>query len=314
LVVFGLCVSSMASVAAQVDTISYVSRIRGGGEIALRAELRVPEGLKPPYRTLIVQHSSGPDIRLQSFPGRTDGIALKVGELALQRGYAVLFTDSFTPRGIQESNRAGKREIGSSDIALDIFFLVRTIYKDARIDINNLFFFGHSQGGGVGLDVSSPRTWRNARFLAGRATPFKAVASSAPACNIQREEQPGQPLKLFVGALDDWTPPKACDSLVKRYRSEGNQDVEIEIIPGVGHSYSTSGTSWRGDVRSFRGCVENIVVIQTDGRLVQGGKEITRDEYDKSCLTVGATSRGGGEKVPLLASKVLDFFNRFSGP
>jgi dienelactone hydrolase len=291
--------------------IAYQSPNGPGQQIGLKAELHLPKSVPPPYKVIILQHSSGPDVWLSTFRGRTDSIAKRVGELAVQHNYAVIFTDSFTPRDIRESHRIDSKDIGSREITRDLFFLIRELQRDPRFDKENLFFFGHSLGGAVARDVSYPETWEKARWLRNKATPFKAVVSSAPGCHLNREGKVGQALKIFVGADDDWTPPKPCMAFVERQKNLGATDVEIELIPNAGHTYSSSGTGWNARAISFRGCTENTVTVTRDGRFFQAGESITLEEYKRRCHTVGATSMGPQDKAQLLAEKVVHYFNKY---
>lgn len=303
------------SLAAQAETINellvYESRSPRGEVLRLMAEIRLPKNGTPPFKLIVLQHSSGPNVPLTTFKGQTDSVAAVVGEMAVRRNYAVIYTDSFAPRGMRETHRIDSEEIGSREISRDLIALMREIYRSARFDKENLFFFGHSLGGSLAREVSHPDTWERARWLGGRPTPFRAVVSSAPGCHLNREGLPGQPLMIVVGAEDDWTPARPCVIYVDSLKALGAKDVAVELIPNAGHTYSTSGTSWNARAISFRGCIDNPVTLMKRGRLVQGGVEITVNEYRNRCHTQGATSRGLEDKVPLVASKALDFFARF---
>lgn len=296
------------------ETTNEVIRFQATGfgfpPIDLQAELRVPINAKLPYKTIILQHSSGPTESLLTFKGRTDSVALRVGQEALKRGYAVIFTDSFTPRDLQVSHRVGSRNLDSRELTRDLFFLVKEIYSDPRIDIKNLFFFGHSLGGSAAREVSYPQTWTRASWLVDKPTPFNAVASSAPGCHVNRIGLIGQPMKIFIGAKDDWTPAQPCVDFVSEQQGLGATQVEIELIPRTGHSYSSHGTSWNAQAISFRGCAAKRVVVTNDGRFMQGDEVFDHNEFRRRCHTRGATSRGPGDLVPLVADKVLTYFDQ----
>lgn len=306
-----LFMASMAHAETSNEVLAYESRGPRGEVINLKAEIRLPKGGTPPFKLIVLQHSSGPNVPLTTFRGQTDSVAAVVGEMAVRRNYAVVYTDSFTPRGMRESHRIDSEEIGSREISRDLIALMREIHRDARFDKENLFFFGHSLGGALGRDVSHPDTWERVRWLGGRQTPFRAVVSSAPGCHLNREGLPGQPLMIIVGAEDDWTPAKPCAVYIDSLKVLGAKDLELELIAGVGHTYSTTGTSWNARAISFRGCVDNPVTFKRGGRFIQGGVEISFDDYKRRCHTQGATSRGPEDKAPLVASKALEFFERF---
>lgn len=297
------------------DTINEVIQFqvmgRGAPSMPLQAELRIPPQAQPPYKTVILQHSSGPNVNLLTFKGRTDNVAHTVGLEALKRGYAVIFTDSFTPREIHVSHRVGSKEIGARELSQDLFFLVRHISLDPRFDKNNLFFFGHSLGGSLAREVSYPQLWTRARWLSHQPTPFKAVVASAPGCHLSRVGVVAQPLKIIVGQDDDWTPAAPCVEFVQEQQALGASRIEIELIPKLGHTYSSYGTSWNSQAISFRGCTQKRVQFTEDGRFMQGNDVFDYNEYKKRCHTVGATSMGPGDMVPAVAVKVLNYFDGF---
>lgn len=300
--------SSLMSVAhAACETVNYSSKAKGK-QVELKAELCVPTTGTPPFRTIILQHSSGPEIPLTTFNGRTDGAARAVGDLALQRGYAVIFTDSFTPRGIDVSNKWGTDPIGSTEMAKDIFSLVRQIQKDERINHKRLFLYGQSQGGGVAIKASYLKEWERADFLKGRPTPFAAVFASAPGCHVQNDDAIGQPLKIMTGENDDWSPVDSCLALQADQRKRGVTNIEVEVVPGVIHSWSTDGGQWNPDVKSYKRCQDKIVFIKDDGRMFRNGTEISKNER-LDCITKGATSRGNLAKIPFLAERVVSYFD-----
>jgi dienelactone hydrolase len=294
---------------ASCEAIQYTSKTRGK-EVRLQAELCLPHGGKAPFRTIILQHSSGPDVKLSVINGRTDEAAKAVGDLALRRNFAVVYTDSFTPRNIGTSNKWGTDLIGSSEMAKDIVRLVGEIQKDDRIDQKKLFLYGQSQGGGVAIKASYLHQWERARFLRGRPTPFAAVFASAPGCHVQYDDVIGQPLKIMTGERDDWAPVTSCISLQESQKRRGITHVEIEIVPGAIHTWSTDGGQWNPDVKSYRDCQDKVVIVKSDGSMFRNERQIEKSQV-KDCLSKGATSRGNRAKLPFVAEKVLAYFEQF---
>jgi dienelactone hydrolase len=301
--------SSAFGMSASCETLQYKSMSRGK-EVMLQAELCLPDGGRAPFRTIILQHSSGPELKLSVTNGRTDEAAKAVGDLALRKNFAVIYTDSFTPRGIGRSNKFGTDLIGSDEIARDISRLVRRLRDDARIDQNKLFLYGQSQGGGAAIKSSYVHQWEGANFLKGRETPFAAVFASAPGCHVQFDSAIGQPLKIMTGEKDDWAPVTSCISLRELQRRRGISHIEVEVVPGTIHTWSTDGGQWNSDVKSYRNCQDKIVIIKSDGSMFRNGKQIRKDEV-QDCLSRGATSRGNRAKLPFLAEKVLTYFEQF---
>jgi hypothetical protein len=129
------------------------------------------------------------------------------------------------------------------------------------------------------------------------------VAASAPGCHISRDGKLGQPFKIFIGSDDDWTPPKPCLAFIEDQKNNGVTFSDIEIIKGVGHSYSTRDTRWNDQAISFRGCSNSRVTSLGNGKFKQKDELFDYQEYKKRCHTIGATSGGPGDKVDELARK-----------
>jgi dienelactone hydrolase len=264
--------------------------------ILLKAELQMPKTNKP-VPLLIVQHSSGPDTRLSSFSGYTDSIGYAVGNAALQNGYAVVYTDVFTPRNISKDS-SGDIGIGTKVALKDIKQLLRTLLRDPRFNKEQVYLFGHSYGGGVALRASYDKSWNN-------TNPFKAIVTSGPGCQVNEESRITTPTKMFVGEKDDWTSPTLCATLVNKQRAKESK-IELELVKGANHSYSYNGT-WMWNRQSRSGCNAS-VVEKSNGKLLIDGNLITTEEFKNRCLKQGATSGGSGEQVGYLVNQTIQFF------
>jgi dienelactone hydrolase len=280
-----------------IEALQFSSKWKGD-IIPLKAELQLPDTNKP-VPVVIIQHSSGPTERLASFGGYTDSIGKAVGTRALQQGYAVIYTDVFTPRNVRKDS-SGDLGIGIGPGEKDIKQLMRTLIKDNRFDHKNIFLFGHSYGGGVAVSMSYAVDKTS-------SANFNAILASAPGCQAQSENKISVPLKIIIGETDDWTPPAPCVRLINRQATKG-APAEIEIVKGVNHSYSYSGT-WDYARKSRSGCMNDEIIKTSDGKFFKNGAPATKEELKTACIKQGATAGGNSEKLEYVVDQTLSYFN-----
>ena len=123
---------------------------------------------------------------------------------------------------------------------------------------------GFSHGGGATLGAST--RWAHDRYAAQSGAAFKAFLPFYPAnCGTVFPERMSiaAPLRIHVGALDDWTPAGPCRELVEALRASG-QDAEITVYEGAHHSFDNVGRRvvWLPNVDSAAGCrVEAVSIL-----------------------------------------------------
>jgi dienelactone hydrolase len=266
-------------------------------EIQSIAELQLPKS-RQPVPLLIIQHSSGPNTRLSSFNGYTDFIGYAVGTAALENGFAVIYTDVFTPRNIVKDS-TGDLGVNTNVAVRDIKALLKVMIKDNRIDKNKIYLFGHSYGGGTALNLSYDSTW-------GGNNPFKAIVASAPGCQVNVESKISTPTKIIIGEKDDWTPANMCVRLVDRQKLN-KSSVEIEVVKDVNHSYSYSGT-WMWNRQSRSGCADKVVILSENKQITIDGKPLSKEQFKKDCIKQGATSGGNSEQLSYVVDQTLGYF------
>jgi dienelactone hydrolase len=204
-------------------------------------------------------------------------------------GYASLLIDSFGGRSLKETC-TGKQRINLGSRINDAYRGLDFLASHPRVDPGRIALMGFSQGGGVTLLARRARFQRR-WMTAGRS--FAAYLAFYPiACNrrlIDEMEVSGQPLRVFHGAADDWTPLQPCREYVERMR-QGGKDAALFEYPDAHHAFDNPNSPPerpRPNVMNSSGCV---FVEQPNGGFVVTHRSTgTRVTPDKPCITRGAT-------------------------
>lgn len=201
------------------------------GKGPFTAQLLRPAG-QGPFPTVVALHGCG-------------GLFNRSGELArreadwadrlLGAGYAVLFPDSFTARGLRQICTEEDRRIFPEDRADDVAAAVEWLVRQPHVDSARLALMGWSHGAMTVLWVVRPG------FMTS-GPQFKTAIAFYPGCRrIAREPgwRPRLPLTLLVGGADDWTDPGPCRDLARR---AGFPLIEY---PGAYHGFDAPASKVR---------------------------------------------------------------------
>jgi dienelactone hydrolase len=173
---------------------------------------------------------------------------------ALDRGYAVLVVDPFTPRGVTRGeNCRPPTKVSTSRLRKDAFDAAEHLRKQPFVDRARIALFGLSQGAMAGLGAADP----------GYATPagrsaFRAIVAIYPICTIAKVRWPGVkqpidirwfpdrvvvPLQVQMADLDTEAPPKDCVPRLEEQKRKG-APVEYIVHNGATHVWdeATLGT------------------------------------------------------------------------
>jgi dienelactone hydrolase len=269
--------------------------------ITLEAELHLPKNATAPYPTIVTIHGSGPDIRLSLIDGESDVRSVRLKDMALSMGYAVVVMDAFTKRKLKRVN-IDPTQISTKFGASDTKSLLRVLAKDPRIDKSNVFFTGHSWGGMVAYQLMHKSTWKRKGPIL-----LKGIVSDAPGCSVLKE---GDSLitdsLITVGSRDERTPVAPCVRFENMHKDSGK--IRVHIIPNMDHSFSTAGSVWFADGAATNGCNEHSVIRKADGRLFFKGKEISKEDH--VCLTKGTWTMGNAALLDHNIEIALAFFNK----
>jgi dienelactone hydrolase len=162
----------------------------------------------------------------------------------LAAGYAVLFPDSFTARGVEQICTAKRRSIFPKDRADDVAAAVEWLGRHPAIDAERLALIGWSHGAMTVL-------WAVRAGFMSDGPQFKAAIGFYPGCReIARlpDWRPRVPLTILMGAADDWTRPGPCRDFALR---TGFRFIEY---PGAHHDFDAPGRRVR--IRTGLGAVK----------------------------------------------------------
>jgi dienelactone hydrolase len=136
-----------------------------------------------------------------------------MADMLLEQGYAVLFPDSLTPRGVRElcSQKIGARNIDQTERRHDALAALEWVARQSWANPRKLALLGWSHGGSAVLSATHQG---HKQVAAHAAKPVVAIAFY-PGCSAARKAgyQPNTRLLLLLGEKDDWTAPGPCQTL-----------------------------------------------------------------------------------------------------
>ena len=150
-------------------------------------------------------------------------------------GYATFVLDSLTGRNLSEvcTRAPALRPIQRTP---DPYGALTALSKHPKIDPKRIALMGFSHGGGLALSAAT--TWARQQFLPDGPA-FRAFVAFYPAhCNAEYPEQLSNyaPVRIHIGALDDWTPASQCVRWVDASKAS-QQDADMTIYPGAHHKF-----------------------------------------------------------------------------
>jgi dienelactone hydrolase len=245
-------------------------RLVPAGPVALTGDLTLPAG-DGPFPAVVLMHGCGGLGNAES--GWVDPL--------VRAGYAAFVVDSLTGRGLNEVC-TDSRALISFQRMPDAYGALRILATHPRLDARRLALMGFSHGGGATLGAAT--VWARDRYAAQAAAAFRAFLPFYPAnCGTAYPERMriAGPLRIHVGALDDWTPAGPCRELVEALRAS-EQDAEITLYEGAHHSFDNVGrrVTWLPNVDSAAGCRVEAFSILGPVRDVSAAR---------GCLRKGAT-------------------------
>jgi dienelactone hydrolase len=173
-------------------------------------------------------------------------------------GYAILFVDSFGPRGVKE----GCTGPGASvDRLMDAYGALVYLASRPFIDPDRIAVIGYSQGAMVALAAVA---LDGAEVLFKQR--FKAAIAYYPACSGYGAV--AAPTLVLIGQLDDWTPARDCEALMARRNGLG-APMRVIVYPGAHHAFNFNGRprDYYGHHLEFNEAAARAAWVETVGAL-----------------------------------------------
>jgi len=155
------------------------------------------------------------------------------------RGYAVVFPDSFGPRGKPHgicTERNATRDINGAVRRADILATIRWVATQPGVDAHRIVLLGWSNGAQAVLEAADgSRAWPADTPLVNRAVAFYPGCASA---QKRSDYRLNTPLLLLAGGNDDWTPADHCQALQTAVLARQPQArFELDMFGGAYHGF-----------------------------------------------------------------------------
>lgn len=155
------------------------------------------------------------------------------------RGYAVVFPDSFGPRGKPHgicTERTATRDINGAVRRADVLATMRWVAAQPGADANRIVLLGWSNGAQAVLEaVDASRAWPADTPAVNRAVAFYPGCASA---QKRPDYRLNAPLLLLAGGNDDWTPVDHCQALQTAVLARQPQArFELDMFGGAYHGF-----------------------------------------------------------------------------
>jgi len=269
-----------------------------GKDTKFAYEVFLPETARGPLPVIISIHGSNRDGRdLSDGEAKTDEFTNRLIDAGTEKGFAIVAIDAFFGTDLEPHQK--KKFPQAFRFAM---FLKSKLSKQDLYDPNNFFLTGFSYGGGATLSITDARV----RYKNG--IPWKAIAPTAPSCQVMSEPiKVPYPILMIKGEFDHYA-VRAC-KLQARLLAEKGTKVSLEVIPGVNHFFSTP--EGENEVVARNGCPDNPLIRYPDGtfRFYDGsGETMRRREARHLCFTNKGIAGKDRLKTDLVVSRVLEFF------
>ncbi len=175
----------------------------------------------------------------------------------LDDGYAVLWPDSFNPRGHRQvcTIKTGERTINAATRRLDALGALAFASALPGVDARRIAMVGWSHGGSATLGTINAENAQVAAQRAGANAPpfFRAAVAFYPGCTASLRAgprwRPAAPTAIHIGAVDDWTPAQPCVALGESMHAAG-MPLTVRVYPDSYHGFDapTGRVAVRHDV------------------------------------------------------------------
>ena len=196
-----------------------------GKPVTISGELRLPRPGNDRLPAVVLQHGSG----------GVSGYVLDWEQFLNGLGVATFVLDSFTGRGIVNTNY-DQAQLGRLNMIVDDYRALEVLARHPRIDPTRIALMGFSRGGQAALYASLKRFQR----LHGPVgQQFAAYIAFYPLCNTtyhEDEDVADKPIRIFHGSADDYAPLAPCRAYVERLKAKG-KNVQLTEYAGAAHNF-----------------------------------------------------------------------------
>ena len=224
-----------------------------------------------------------------------------------QAGFAVFAMHPFDSRGTK-STVGDQINMTLETVVWDMAMALKMLWDDPRIDNRKIFAAGWSLGGTAAL-YNAWIPFQQEVFEKGES--FTGYLMWYPGCMAipDVDDWDKDLMQIYMGAADNWTPPKPCIELVSRINKMGG-NAKIELYPGAYHSFdSPLPLKLWPDAYSFAEChfwvsAETKTVYNTDGEFDFSDPQDRRRAYE-TCAIKGEVMAGSSPEYQNAAYKHL---------
>lgn len=231
----GLLVMTLVSVASAADTRQSITPVQFSNKFGtfLTGYLLRPErkagAAAAQYPAVIALHGCGGVLNR-----KTGGLSARHRAWAkrlVAEGFVVLFPASFGSRGFGSLCRMKPRPVKTKLRRFDVDAARRWLKKQSFVAEDQISVLGWSNGGSTALRVAAAKSGRH----------YNKIIAFYPGCRafLKKRRRSKTPLKILIGAADDWTPVEPCLELAT------NWDIRIVVYEGAYHGFDTPGRKLR---------------------------------------------------------------------
>ncbi len=201
--------------------------LREGG-LTLHALLYRPAG-PGPFPAVVALHGCGG-------LGSAGAVNWRYGawaKLLTDKGFVVLFPDSYSSRGVGSQCRVRPKVRASRERVADANAARRWLQMQTSVRGDHISLLGWSSGGIAALWAVRP----NAQPREDGAD-FRSAAALYPGCRRLRQTAWSAriPTMILIGSADERTPASLCQQMVAGARGRSAR-AEIIVYPGAGHEF-----------------------------------------------------------------------------
>jgi dienelactone hydrolase len=208
--------------------------IPNGDSKPLQGLLFKPIGTGP-FPSVIAMHGCG---GLGASPGVLNARHADWGQQLANKGYIVLFPDSFGSRGLGSQCLVKDRVVRPNrERVADAQFALEWLQARSDVVANRISLLGWSNGGSSLLwAIAADRKFKDNRPDFYRAVAFYPGCRLVAEAAQRRTWQSRIPLLILIGEEDTWTPPEQCRQLVASVNAASGSAAIIRY-PNAVHEF-----------------------------------------------------------------------------